>query len=162
VSILEYRSSLDFPEARISLDEPIVIDFEKRCVGEAWSLIPISGLRSPFVALEENVERTCRYVEPGGWCVRGLTTFQSPSAELQEICRRSEAKIEIHAVAKTRHLLAVEPPGSGRRSLDGKLVGPIPNPTTNVTAPRAPRNIARRSVCQTSWTSAKTEHGCSP
>jgi hypothetical protein len=110
--------------------------------------------------LDENVEGTCRYVEPGGRRVRGLTTIQSQSPDLQEIRRRREAKIEIQAVAKTGHVVTVERPDSRRCSLDGTLDAPIPNPTTNMTALRAPRNIARCRVRQTSGTSAKPEHGC--
>jgi hypothetical protein len=137
-------SSLNLPKVGISSDEPNVINLEQCRVVEARGLVPIGGLLSPFVALDENVESTSRHIEPGCWCVCGLPTLQRQSAELEEIRRWSEAKIEIHAVAKTRQILTVERPRSFRASLDGENNGPISNPTTHMSAQGAPRNVARR------------------
>src|SRR6266576_3685186 len=107
-----HRSSLHLPKAGISSDEPDFINLEHSRVVEARGLVPICGLRSPFVALDEYIERTGRHIKPSRWCVCALTIVQSQSAELEDIGRRSEAKIEIHAVTKSRHILTVQRPRS--------------------------------------------------
>ncbi len=154
------QSGLRLPKIGISPNEPVAIHLEHSRVVEAWRFVPIGGLRSPFVALDKYVESTCQHIKPGRWCVCTLTVGQRQSAELEEIRRWSEAKIEIQAVTKTRHFFAVERPRFSRRSLDGELDSSISNPTTHLTVQCAPRNVARRCVRQARWPAAELEHRC--